>query len=340
MDESGSDMKALILRKFNGLDDLSYEDVPVPEPTAGTVRIKVDACGLNFADLLMTKGTYQQIPDLPFAPGMEICGQIDAVGEGMDPGWRGTRVAAYCGSGGLAEYALVDASACAAAPHNLSSEAVAAIPVAYGSAELALARRARLQSGEFLLVSGAGGGVGLTAVEIGALMGARVIALARGEAKQAAAKDKGAEVVLDPDDFDLSTPSLRDHLIDITDKNGIDVTFDTVGGTLGSAMMRATAFEGRVMPIGFASGDVLPLKANHLLVKNIDVLGFWWGDYFKKAPEAMAESLARLFDLAADGKIKPLVSDIVPFDQAIDGLRLIESRSATGKVVVRVAPSS
>lgn len=330
-------MKAFILRDFSGLDGLLFEDTPLPEPTTGMVRIKVDACGLNFADLLMTKGKYQQQPEPPFAPGMEICGQIDAVGDGIDPGWRGTRVAAYCGSGGLAEYALVSADACAAAPHNLSSEAVAAIPVAYGSAELALSRRARLKAGEVLLVSGAGGGVGLTAVEIGALMGARVIALARGSAKQEAAQAKGADVVLDPDDFDLSTTALRDHLLDITDKRGVDVIFDAVGGALGSAMMRATAFEARVMPIGFASGDVLPLKANHLLVKNIDVLGFWWGAYFDKAPEAMAESLARLFDLAADGKIEPLVSDVVPFDHAIDGLRLIENREATGKVVVKIS---
>ena len=329
-------MKALLTREFNGLDGVSLEDVEVPEPGVGEVRVKVSACGLNFADLLMTQGTYQQTPPLPFAPGGEICGLIDAVGEGLDPGWRGTRVAAYCGSGGLAEYALVKADACAAAPHGLSDEDVAAIPIAYGSSELGLARRARLQAGEVLVVAGAGGGVGLTAVELGALMGARVIAVARGESKGHAAQDKGADVVLDPDDFDLETPELRDRILELTDGRGADVIFDPVGGALGTALMRASAFEARYMPIGYASGDVPPLKANHLLVKNIDVVGFWWGAYFDRAPEVMVESLSRLFDWAADGKITPLISDVYPLEHAIEALGLLEKRLATGKVVVQI----
>ncbi len=329
-------MKALITREFSGLDGVSLEDIEIPEPGPGMVRVKVSACGLNFADLLMTRGTYQQTPPLPFAPGGEICGQIDAVGEGLDPGWRGTRVAAYCGSGGLAEYALVKADACAAAPHGLSDEAVAAIPIAYGSAELGLARRGRLQAGEVLVVAGAGGGVGLTAVELGTLMGARVIAVARGEAKGQASLDKGAEAVLDPDDFDLDTPALRDRIIELTDGHGADVIFDPVGGALGSALLRSSAFEARYMPIGFASGDVPPLKANHLLVKNIDAIGFWWGAYFDRAPEVMAESLSRLFDWAVDGKITPLISDIVPLADGVGALRLLETRQATGKVVVQI----
>lgn len=329
-------MKAIITREFNGLAGASLDETEIPSPGVGEVRVKVSACGLNFADLLMTRGTYQQTPPLPFSPGGEICGQIDAVGEGLDPGWRGTRVAAYCGSGGLAEYALVKADACAAAPHGLSDEAVAAIPIAYGSSELGLARRARLQSGEVLVVAGAGGGVGLTAVELGALMGARVIAVARGEAKGDAAREKGADVILDPEDFDLETSALRDRILELTDGHGADVIFDPVGGALGTALMRASAFEARYMPIGFASGDVPPLKANHLLVKNIDAVGFWWGAYFDRAPDIMAESLSRLFDWAVDGKITPLISDIYPLDRAVEALGLLEKRQATGKVVVQI----
>jgi len=162
-------------------------------------------------------------------------------------------------------------------------------------------------------------------------LGARACKL--GE-KAAAAKEKGAEIVLDAEDFDLDTPALREEIFELTQGHGADVIFDPVGGKLGSALLRATAFEARYMPIGFASGDVPPLKANHLLVKNVDVLGFWWGAYFEKAPEAMTESLMRLFDLAADGKITPLVSDIFPLERAIEGLRLIKDRKATGKVVV------
>jgi len=329
-------MKALLCESFNGLDDVAMREVDKLEPGPGKVRVKVSACGLNFADLLMTRGTYQQTPLLPFSPGGEICGQIDAVGEGLDPGWRGTRVAAYCGSGGLAEYAVVKADACAAAPHGLSDDAVAAIPIAYGSSELALARRARLRAGEVLVVAGAGGGVGLTAVELGVLMGARVIAVARGEEKASAARDKGAEIVLDSDDFDLETSALRDHIRELTSGKGADVIYDPVGGALGTALLRACAFEGRYMPIGFASGDVPPLKANHLLVKNIDVVGFWWGAYFDHAPDVMAESLSRLFDWAVDGKISPLISDVYPLENAADGLKLLEDRKATGKVVVRI----
>jgi len=329
-------MRALITHEFIGLDGVSLKEVEIPEPGPGMVRVKVSACGLNFADLLMTRGTYQQTPPLPFAPGGEICGQIDAVGEGLDPGWRGTRVAAYCGSGGLAEYAMVNADACAAAPHGLSDEAVAAIPIAYGSSELGLARRARLQAGDVLVVAGAGGGVGLTAVELGSLMGARVIAVARGDAKGEAAREKGADVVLDSDDFDLETPALRDKILELTDGHGADVIFDPVGGALGSALMRASAFEARYLPIGFASGDVPPLKANHLLVKNIDAVGFWWGAYFDRAPDIMAESLSRLFDWAVDGKITPLISDVYSLENAVEALRLLERRQATGKVVVRI----
>ncbi len=330
-------MRAVRVEEHGEIDGLSLCSVATPEPGPGTVRIRVAACGLNFADLLMVKGTYQQTPLLPFSPGSEVCGTIDALGDGVAERWRGARVVAYCGHGGLAEFALARIDACALAQDGLSDEAAAALPIAYGSSELALARRAKLQAGETLLVAGAGGGVGLTAVEIGHLMGARVIAIARGEAKAEAARAVGADTVLDPDDFDLETPALRDLIREMTGGRGADVIYDPVGGQLGTALMRATAFEARYMPIGFASGEVLPLKANHLLVKNIDVIGFWWGAYFDHAPDAMAESLGRLLEWAATGRIVPHVSDILPLDRATEALRLIKDRCATGKVVVRVA---
>ena len=328
-------MKAIIARELNGLDGLGLETIPPPQPGNGALRINIRACGLNFADLLILKGQYQQKPDLPFSPGAEVCGLVDAVGEGVDPGWVGRRVAAYCEHGGLAEQVVVDAAACIDVPEALSDVAAAALPVAYGSAELALARRARLLRGEWLVVAGAGGGVGLTGVEIGALMGARVIALARDGAKQDAARDKGARLVLDPDDFEGD--ALKDRLMAETEGHGIDVIYDPVGGALTRNLMRAAAFEARVMPIGFASGDVPEIKANHLLVKNIDVIGFWWGAYFQKAPDAVAASLARLMGWAAEGKIVPLVSDTFPLERAADGLALIRDRKATGKIVVQAA---
>jgi len=314
--------------------DLALASAMPPAPGPGEAAIRVQACGINFADLLMLKGTYQSTPPFPFAPGAEVCGIVEAVGEGGDAAMVGARVVAYCGHGGLGEVTLAPLAACARVPDALDAVTAAAIPIAYGSSELALARRARLAAGEWLLVAGAGGGVGLTAVEIGARMGARVFALARGAEKGAAARDMGAAHVLDPSDIDLSGYALRDAILERTEGARMDVILDPVGGDLSRAMMRVTAFEARVLPLGFAGGDVPVFKANHLLVKNVDVIGFWWGDYFPRAPGVVGESLARLLDRAAEGEIRPLVSDVVPFDRAPEALELLAGRRATGKVVV------
>ncbi len=327
-------MKSWIIGEPGVPGDLRLGEVARPAPGPGEACIRVLACGINFADLLMLKGTYQATPPFPFAPGAEVCGIVESVGSGGDAASVGTRVVAYCGHGGLGDYALAPLAACAPVPDTLDPSVAAAIPVAYGSSELALARRARLRPGEWLLVSGAGGGVGLTAVEIGARMGARVFALARGAEKGAAAARMGAEHVLDPSDIDLDGYALRDAILERTGGARMDVILDPVGGALSRAMMRATAFEARVLPLGFAGGDVPVFKANHLLVKNVDVIGFWWGDYFPKCPGAVRESLLRLLDWAAAGTIDPLVSDIVPFDRAPDALTLLAERRATGKVVV------
>ena len=314
--------------------DLTRDKAIPPVPGQGEALIRVRACGINFADLLMLKGTYQSTPPFPFAPGAEVCGIIEAVGEGSDSTLIGSLVVAYCGNGGLAEAVIAPLAACALVPKGLDPVIAAAIPIAYGSSELALARRARLKPGEWLLVGGAGGGIGLTAVEIGARMGGRAIALARGEEKGEAARAMGAEHVLDSSDFDLTGYALRDAILKLTGGARMDVIVDPVGGDLSRAMMRTTAFEARVLPLGFASGDVPAFKANHLLVKNVDVIGFWWGDYFPKAPDAVRESLSRLLDWAAEGTIKPLVSDIIPFARAPEALDLLADRRATGQVVV------
>lgn len=327
-------MKRWAIHKPGVPDDLVLETVESPVPGAGEALIRVLACGINFADLLMLKGTYQATPPFPFAPGAEICGLVEAVGEGSDSALLGARVVAYCGHGGLGEHVVAPLAACAVVPEGLESRIAAAIPVAYGSSELALARRARLQAGEWLLVAGAGGGIGLTAVEIGVRMGAKVFALARGEEKGAAARAMGAAHVLDPDGIDLSGYALRDAILERTEGARMDVIIDPVGGDLSRAMMRVTAFEARVLPLGFAGGDVPVFKANHLLVKNVDIIGFWWGDYFPKSPDAVRESLSRLLDWAASGKITPPVSDILPFERAPDALTLLAERRATGKVVV------
>ena len=333
-------MKAWIIAAPGSIADLKLQEAPAPDVPEGAILIRVETCGLNFADLLMLKGSYQSTPPYPFAPGGEVCGTVTETGNGVPKDWLGKRVVAYCGHGGFAEYVAAPAGVCVTIDDTLDSATAAAIPIAYGSSELALAHRARLQPGEWLLVSGAGGGVGLTAVEIGARMGANVIGLARGAEKQAAAQAKGAQIVLDPSIFDLSGYALRDAILQASGGSRMNVIYDAVGGDLMTAMLRSTAFEARVLPIGFASGEVPQFKANHMLVKNIDVMGFWWGDYFNKAPHIIGESFARLMDRAMRGEIVPHVSNVVDFNEAPAALTLLKDRKAAGKVVLRVAASN
>ncbi len=298
----------------------------VSPPKHNEVRVKVSACGLNFADLLMIDGKYQDTPDRPFVPGMEICGEISAVGDDVGEFEVGERIAAFCGSGGLAEEAAVEASRCRKVAADLPDTVAAGFQIAYGTSHLALTRRARLKAGETLVVLGAAGGVGLTAVEIGAAMGAHVIAVARGDEKLAIAREAGASETIDAEIDDLRAA--------LKALGSADVVYDAVGGTLGEEALRAIKPEGRFLAIGFASGDVPVAKLNHLLVKNVDVIGFYWGGYLKFAPAALTESLGALMDWHAAGRIKPHISHVLPFDQAIDGLDLLKTRKATGKVVI------
>lgn len=303
-------------------------DWSVSDPAERQVSVRISACGLNFADLLMIGGTYQDTPALPFVPGLEICGRVEAVGadvRGLEPG---DRVAAFCGHGGLAGLAVVDAARCFRVPESMEDHVAAGFPIAYGTSHLALTRRARLGKGETLAVLGAAGGVGLTAVEIGAALGARVIAVARGAAKLDIAKAAGAAVTID-----AGVPDLRAAL---KEAGPVDVVYDAVGGELGEAAMRALAPEGRFLAIGFASGAVPVAKLNHLLVKNIDVIGFYWGGYLSFCPAALTGSLADLTKMFEAGRIRPHVSHVLPFDEVEAGLELLRSRKATGKVVIRM----
>jgi NADPH2:quinone reductase len=301
--------------------------VPVPEPGPGEVLIKVAACGLNFADLLMIRGEYQEKPALPFAPGMEIAGHVAALGAGVAGPAPGSRVAAVCGHGGLAQYATAAASACVALPEAMGFETAAGFQVAYGTSHLGLTRRARLQAGETLLVLGAAGGVGLTAVEVGKALGARVIAVARGADKLAVARAAGADHLIDSGSADLRA--------ELKALGGVDVVYDPVGGAGFEAALRACRPEARVLVIGFASGQVPPVPANIILVKNISVIGFYWGGYRVFAPEVMADSLAELMRWFAAGRLKPHVSHVLPPERLDEALELIRSRRSTGKVVIR-----
>ena len=303
----------------------SLENIAVPSPQKGEVLLEIHACGLNFADLLMTKGTYQDTPEPPFTLGLEVCGTIRELGAEVTGFTVGDRVAVYGGQGGMAEFGVFPAERCVMVPDAMSSAEAAGFMVAYGSSHLALTRRARLQAGETLVVMGAAGGVGLTAVEIGKQLGATVIAVARGAEKLEIARQAGADHLID---------ASADLVAELKALGGIDVAYDAVGGDMFKAAMKAAKREARLMPIGFASGEVPQIPSNHLLVKNIDVIGFYWGGYLKFNPKALTDSMAELFDWYIEGRIKPHVSHVFPLDQASDALDVLAKRKSTGKVVV------
>jgi NADPH2:quinone reductase len=308
----------------------SITDVPQPVPAQGEVLLRIKACGVNFADMLMAKGKYQDTPAPPFTLGMEVCGIVEGHGPGTTQPAIGTRVSVFGGQGGMAEYGVFPADLCRPVPDAMPDDIAAGFQVAYGTSHLALTRRAQLQAGQTLLVLGAAGGVGLTAVEIGKALGATVIAVARGADKLAVAQAAGADHLIDSDAGDLKA-ALKALAKQI---GGIDVVYDPVGGDAFKAALSSCNPEARVIVIGFASGDIPQIPANILLVKNIDVIGFYWGNYLKFAPDALTDSLAELMEMFTQGRLKPHISDTLPLDRAAEGLELIASRKSTGKVVI------
>lgn len=319
-------MQALVVSQHGVAPEV--KTIPTPDVSVNRIRLKIEACGLNFADLLMVKGTYQDTPALPFTLGMEVAGTIDAVGKGVTHLKPGQRVAVFGGQGGLADYGIFDADRAVILPKAMSAIDAAAFQVAYGTSHVALSHRARLQPGETLLVLGAAGGVGLTAVEIGKLMGARVVACARGADKLAVAQQAGADHLID-----AATQDIRAEMKTL---GGADVVYDPVGGDQFTAAFRSCRPEARILTIGFASGEVPQIKANHLLVKNLTVHGLYWGGYLGFRPEVVTDSLAQLFAWYSDGRLKPHVSHALPLDRATDGLDLLRTRKSTGKVVITI----
>lgn len=294
-------------------------------PGPGELLVRVAACGLNFADLLIVEGRYQEQRPAPFTMGLECAGTVAALGPGTAGPGIGTRVLAFA-PGAMAEAVCLPAGLAVPIPDGMGFPQAAGFPVAYGTSHLALDHRARLQPGETLLVTGASGGVGLTAVELGARMGARVIAMARGADKLAIARAAGAHDLIDSD-----TPDLRGAL---RAAGGCDVVFDTVGGALFDPALRSLRPEGRYLAIGFASGTVPQIPANLLLVKNLSVIGLYWGGYLSFRPQVLTQSLATLLDWFAAGELHPRISHALPFEALPQGLDLLRNRAATGKIVL------
>ncbi|WP_396022177.1 NADPH:quinone oxidoreductase family protein [Celeribacter litoreus] len=304
----------------------ALETIALEPPHAGEVQVAIRASALNFADTLLCVGKYQETPELPFTLGLELAGEITAVGDGVSGLEIGQRVAVYSGQGGLADAGNFPAERCIPIPDALGYAEAASLQIAYCTSHMALDYKARLQPGERLVVTGAAGGVGLTAVEIGKIMGAEVIAIARGADKLAIAKAAGADHVIDAQDEDI-----REQIKAL---GGADVVYEAVGEPLYEACFRATNPDGRILLIGFAGGNLPKMKPNHMLVKNITAIGFYWAGYLAFNPAPLQHSLKTLFEWAAEGKIKPHISNTLPLEEWESALDLIRTRKATGKVVV------
>ena len=324
-------MRAVVCRELCGPGGLVVEDVPAPAPGPGEVRIRVRAAGLNFADTLIIEGQYQDRPALPFVPGMEIAGRIEACGPGVAGFAPGNRVMATLAHGGFAELAICPVENVVRLPDTIDDVTAAGFAIAYGTAYGALVSAARLEPGETLVVHGAAGGVGLATVECGRVLGARVIATARGADHLAVASEHGAAAVIDTGSEDV-----RARIKALTDGRGADVIFDPIGGEIFQASLRSVAWEGRILVIGFASGQIPQIPSNILLVKNASALGFYWGSYRTHDPARVRKAFEELLRWHGDGRIRPLVFEVRPLAEAPQAIERLLSRKSRGKIVLAI----
>jgi NADPH:quinone reductase len=324
-------MRAIVCRELSGVGGLELAEVPTPAPGPGQVRVRVRAAGVNFADSLIIKGQYQDKPALPFVPGMEIAGRVEACGPGVAGFAPGDRVMAALDLGGFAEAAVCSVEDVVRLPDSIDDVTAAGFAIAYGTAYGALCWAGRLRAGETLVVHGAAGGVGLAAVECGRALGARVIATARGEGHIAVAREHGAAATID-----TASEDLRTRLKALTDGRGADVIFDPIGGDVFQASLRGIAWEGRLLVIGFASGQIPQIPANLLLVKNASAVGFYWGSYRRHDPTRVRAAFEELLRWHGEGRIRPLVSEVRPLAQAPEALERLLSRQSSGKIVLTI----
>lgn len=323
-------MRAFVSRHPDSPSEIA-EIAPAPAPDSDEICLEVVSCGLNFADLLLAKGQYQDRRPHPVVLGMEVSGRVVACGADVTGLAPGDAVLAFSGHSGLAERITLKADRCLPLPDGVDFDTAAAFQVAYGTSHMALEYKAALKPEQKLLVLGAAGGVGLTAVEIGKLMGAHVTAVARGPEKLAIAEAAGADALIDG-----SVPDLKAAL---KAAGPFDVVYDPVAGDGFRAALSACAPEARYLLIGFAGG--LPdIPGNHLLVKNVSVIGFWWGGHLGFNPKPLTDSLATLLDWLVEGRVTPHISHRLPLEQAAEGLALLRDRKATGKVVIQLRPQT
>ena len=322
-------MKAALCKSLDGPASLTVEEIAAPEPGPGEVLIAVKAAALNFFDTLITRGKYQSKPELPFSPAAEVAGVVEALGVGVTGLQVGDRVAAYLGWGGAREKVLAPEDAVVLIPDGVPDEVAAGIAVTYGTAIHGLKDRAHLKPGETVAVLGAAGGAGLAAVELAKLMGARVIAVASSEDKLAVTRAHGADEAVN-----YAGADLKDGLKALTDGRGVDVVYDCVGGESSEAALRAMAWQGRFLVIGFASGEIPKIPLNLLLLKGCDAVGVFWGEAVKRDPAGHRENMRQVLDWVAEGRLAPRVHGTFPLDQIREAMGVIERREAVGKVVL------
>ncbi len=322
-------MKAVLCKKLGPPETLVIEDVP--ELTAGPGQVVIDtyACGANFPDVLIIEGKYQEKPDLPFSPGAEVAGIISAVGEGVSDFSVGDRVLAYVGNGGYAQQVVTRATRVVPIPDEMDFNTASAFLLTYGTSYHGLKQRGQLKPGETLLVLGAAGGVGLAAVELGKAMGARVIAAASTDDKLALCQEHGADELIN-----YSTEDVKERVKELTGGAGADVVYDPVGGDFSEATLRATAWNGRFLVIGFANGEIPRIPLNLTLLKGCQIVGVFWGAFTERQPEDNRENNRELMQFYVEGKVKPHISAVYPLEQAVQAMHDLSGRKVKGKVVI------
>ena len=324
-------MKAVLCKAFGPPESLVVEDITSPTPGPGEVVISVKAASVNFPDVLIIENKYQVKPPLPFSPGSELAGVVKAVGDGVAAFKPGDRVMAITGYGAFAEEVKTEARRLLAIPPGMDFATAAAFGLTYATSEHALVDRGALKAGETLLVLGAAGGVGLAAIEIGKILGARVIACASTDDKLAVCRAHGAD-----DTINYVTDDLRERIKALTSGTGPDVVYDPVGGPYTEPALRSIAWRGRLLVVGFAAGDIPKIPLNLTLLKGCSIVGVFWGEFTRREPERFAEAMQRLDRWYADGKLKPHVSETFPLERAADALTLMANRQVKGKVVLTV----
>ena len=326
-------MRAVLVRDFGGIENASLGDMPKPEPKPGEVLLEVHAVSVNFVDLVMMSGSYQFKPKLPFVPGKLPVGVVAAVGQGVTKFKPGDRALMMVEAGGFAEFAVMPESQCLKLPAALSFNEAAAMALIYDTAYFALKDRGRIQPGDNVLILGATGGVGLAAIQLTKAFGGKALAAISSKNKQDIVTAAGADAIIDLSEPDLHE-SLRQQVFAQTDKQGADIIVDMLGGDIFDAAVRALAWCGRLIVIGFASGRIPSLKMNYVLVKNIEVSGMQISDYRKRRPADMQACFAEIYALHAAGKLKPLPIKTYPVEQFADALRDIRDRKVRGRIVL------